>query len=145
MAGLDLHFTYDKLENGGNIDPERRRLRGHKRRCDAADRDRVGSRSGQHHRRDHDRVGVQPVVIGKPSPRVLELSVEHLGLTPAQGVMIGDRLDTDILAGHRAGLLTVLVLTGVSTREDLASAEVMPDLIFTDLPAMLEEIVGNDR
>lgn len=145
VAGLDLHFTYDKLKtaavsirNGAafvatNADatlPTETGLVPGAGSIIAA----ITTASGQ-----------QPVVIGKPSPRVLELSVEHLGLTPAQGVMIGDRLDTDILAGHRAGLLTVLVLTGVSTREDLASAEVVPDLIFTDLPAMLEEIVGNDR
>ena len=145
VAGLDLHFTYDKLKtatisirNGAAFVATN---------ADATLPTETGlvPGAGSIIAAITTASGAQPVVIGKPSPRVLELSVEHLGLTPAQGVMIGDRLDTDILAGHRAGLLTVLVLTGVSTREDLASAEVMPDLIFTDLPAMLEEIVGNDR
>lgn len=88
--------------------------------------------------------GRQPTVIGKPSPRVLEQAVQNLGLTPDQAVMIGDRLDTDILAGHRAGLLTVLTLTGVSTREEIPSAPALPDLVFTDLRAMLETLVGNE-
>ncbi len=145
VAGLDLHFTYDKLKtaavsirNGATFVATN---------ADATLPTETGlvPGAGSIIAAITTASGAQPVVIGKPSPRVLELSVEHLGLTPAQGVMIGDRLDTDILAGHRAGLLTVLVLTGVSTREDLAGAEVMPDLIFTDLPAMLEEIVGNDR
>jgi 4-nitrophenyl phosphatase len=145
VAGLDLHFTYDKLKtaavsirNGAAVVATN---------ADATLPTEAGlvPGAGSIIAAITTASGVQPVVIGKPSPRVLELSVERLGLTPAQGVMVGDRLDTDILAGHRAGLLTALVLTGVSTREDLASAEVMPDLIFTDLPAMLEEIVGNDR
>jgi 4-nitrophenyl phosphatase len=56
--------------------------------------------------------------------------------------MVGDRLDTDILAGHRAGLKTAMVLTGVSQREDLAAAEVLPDYIFADLPALTQALVG---
>lgn len=58
--------------------------------------------------------------------------------------MIGDRLDTDILAAHRAGLTTALVLTGVTSRLDLGGSEIVPDYVFTDLPAMLREIVGSD-
>lgn len=58
--------------------------------------------------------------------------------------MIGDRLETDILAAHRAGLTTALVLTGVTTRSDLAGSEIVPDYVFTDLPAMLREIIGGD-
>jgi NagD protein len=54
--------------------------------------------------------------------------------------MVGDRLDTDIAAGHNAGMLTVMVLTGVSTREEIPSAEIKPDLVFTDLPAVLNAL-----
>jgi len=87
--------------------------------------------------------GVQPKIIGKPEPFVLEKALQHIGVTAARSVMIGDRLDTDIAAGHRAGMLTVLVLTGVSTREEIPRSAILPDLVFTDLPAMLEAIVGN--
>jgi len=145
VTGLDLNFTYDKLRiaavsirNGAQF---------------------VATNADATLPTEHGLVpgagsivaaittasGKAPVVIGKPSPRVIEQAVANLGLQPNQAVMIGDRLDTDILAGHRAGLHTVLVLTGVSTRDDLATAEVLPDFVFTDLPAMLEAIVGNDR
>jgi len=84
--------------------------------------------------------GVQPVVIGKPEPLMLEMALHRLGVKPDEAVMVGDRLDTDILAGHRAGMLTLLVLTGVSTREEVATAEALPDLVFTDLNAVLEAL-----
>lgn len=86
-----------------------------------------------------------PVVIGKPEPLMIELAIERMGVDPEHAVMIGDRLDTDIVAGHRAGLLTVLVLTGASTREEIATAPILPDLVFNDLPSLLEALVVEDR
>jgi 4-nitrophenyl phosphatase len=66
----------------------------------------------------------------------------RMGVQPAETVMLGDRLDTDILAGERAGMPTVLVLTGVSTREDLSSAEALPDVVVSDLPSLVEAITA---
>jgi HAD superfamily hydrolase (TIGR01457 family) len=86
--------------------------------------------------------GATPVVIGKPEPLLLQEALGRMSVGPDEAVMIGDRLDTDIVAGKRAGMLTILVLTGVSTREDVADATVRPDLIFTDLPGVLEAIVA---
>jgi 4-nitrophenyl phosphatase len=89
--------------------------------------------------------GQAPTVIGKPEPLILQMALERLGAEPAESVMIGDRLDTDIVAGARAGMLTVLVLTGVSTRDDIALSPVLPDLVFTDLNAVLEALVVADE
>jgi 4-nitrophenyl phosphatase len=85
-----------------------------------------------------------PTVIGKPEPLILEMALERLGAEPGASVMVGDRLDTDVVAGARAGMLSVLVLTGVSTREEIATAKVLPDLVFTDLMALLEALVVSD-
>lgn len=87
--------------------------------------------------------GTQPVVMGKPEPVMVEQALKACGVAAGEAVMIGDRLDTDILAGNRAEVLTALVLTGVSTREDLVDSPILPDLVFSDLPAMLETLVGN--
>jgi 4-nitrophenyl phosphatase len=87
--------------------------------------------------------GKQPIVVGKPEPLMMQKGVEQLGFDAAHTVMVGDRLDTDIAAGHRAGLMTALVLTGVAKREDLASAEVLPDYVFADLPALMQGIIGH--
>lgn len=88
---------------------------------------------------------VAPVVIGKPEPLMLQMALNRMGIAPEDAVMIGDRLDTDILAGHRAGMLSVLVLTGVSTREEIASAPALPDLVFTDLNAIIEALTVDEE
>ena len=80
--------------------------------------------------------GVRPLIIGKPEPTMLVIGAERLGLAPAETAIIGDRLDTDIVGGARAGLQTILVLTGVSTRAEAAASEVKPDWVFEDLPAL---------
>ena len=85
--------------------------------------------------------GRHPTVIGKPEVHLLEAAVADMGIGRQTCVMVGDRLDTDIAAGHRSGMLTVMVLTGVSTRDEIASAPVKPDFVFTDLPAVLETIL----
>jgi 4-nitrophenyl phosphatase len=86
--------------------------------------------------------GQDPVVIGKPETPMLEMAMARMGARPEETVMIGDRLDTDILAGERAGMSTVLVLTGVSTREDLATAEALPDVVISDLPSLVEALTA---
>ncbi len=86
--------------------------------------------------------GKQPTVIGKPETLMMTTAVAQLGASASKTVMIGDRLDTDILAAARAGLTTALVLTGVTTRGDLADSEIVPDYVFTDLPAITRELIG---
>jgi 4-nitrophenyl phosphatase len=86
--------------------------------------------------------GVQPEVIGKPEATMLRVAMERIGSRPEETAMIGDGLLTDIPAGRRAGVMTVLVLTGVSRRADLAGARTSPDLVFEDLPALQEALSG---
>jgi 4-nitrophenyl phosphatase len=88
--------------------------------------------------------GRHPTVIGKPEVHLLEAAVADMGVARQRCIMVGDRLDTDIAAGHSSGMLTLMVLTGVSTRDEIASAPVKPDLVFTDLPAVLETLVQKE-
>lgn len=60
--------------------------------------------------------GVEPYVAGKPSPDMVRLALASCGVPASEGLMVGDRVDTDISAGEAAGCPSVLVLTGV-TRE----------------------------
>lgn len=75
----------------------------------------------------------RPTVIGKPAVHMLRLIEAETGVPPGEAVMVGDRIETDVLAGRRAGWLTVLVETGVHTREDLRGKAPRPDLVVPDL------------
>ena len=65
----------------------------------------------------HTAVGQLPIVAGKPEPAIFHTAVEHFGAKKA--LFIGDRIDTDITGANRAGIDSVLVLTGVSTRKEV--------------------------
>ena len=70
------------------------------------------------------------VIVGKPSPIMLQEAMSYLNLPPERCLIAGDRLGTDIKMGKAAGIFTVLVLTGVTKREDLDRSEIKPDLIL---------------
>lgn len=88
--------------------------------------------------------GVKPVVIGKPMPTCFELALEKLGVDASRAAAVGDRLDTDIEGGQRAGMRTVLVLSGVSTKEDLAASAQKPTWVFDNLKEMAEALRAID-
>ncbi|MBN1966981.1 MAG: HAD-IIA family hydrolase [Anaerolineae bacterium] len=79
-----------------------------------------------------------PRIIGKPEPIMFEMALARLDVTAEQTLMIGDRLETDILGGQCAGLWTALVWTGVTTPEVLAASDIMPHTAFDDLNALRE-------
>lgn len=73
----------------------------------------------------------KPLIVGKPEPHMIETALSRLGTVRSATLMIGDQIATDIQAGKRAGLPTVLVTTGVPPREDPALAR--PDFIVSSL------------
>ncbi|MGQ9718044.1 MAG: HAD-IIA family hydrolase [Anaerolineae bacterium] len=77
--------------------------------------------------------GRKPVVIGKPEPWLYRAAMARMGAIPETTAALGDRLDTDILGGRRAGLRTILVLSGITTPEELARSPVRPDLVCADI------------
>ena len=81
--------------------------------------------------------GVEPTVIGKPRPQMYELAMASMGSTAADTAMLGDRLDTDIEGAAAVGMPSILVLTGVSTAEDLKRSDVRPTLVVRDLRELM--------
>ncbi len=63
--------------------------------------------------------GVKPYYIGKPNPLMMRTALRTLNAHSEDSVMIGDRMDTDMVAGIESGLRTILVLTGVTSREQV--------------------------
>lgn len=77
--------------------------------------------------------GRDPEVIGKPQAEMARAAMARTGLEPHQLAMVGDRLYTDVAMGKGAGILSILVLSGETSRRDLETSQIQPDLVFADL------------
>jgi len=81
--------------------------------------------------------GRRPTIIGKPEPELYRQALRRLQVEPQAVVAIGDRLETDILGAVRAGIRSLMVLTGVSKEADLEQVDYRPDWVLPDLPAVI--------
>lgn len=73
--------------------------------------------------------GKSPFFIGKPNPYMMRSALTYLGVHSENSVMIGDRMDTDIMTGIESGLETILVLTGVTRREMITDYPYQPKMV----------------
>lgn len=84
--------------------------------------------------------GQNAYFVGKPNPLMMRTGLRILGVHSEDAVMIGDRMDTDMIAGIETGLDTVLVLSGVTSRSDIRKYPYRPRLVLNgvgDIPAAL--------
>jgi len=77
--------------------------------------------------------GRTPYFIGKPNPLIMRKALRRLDVHSTETAIIGDRMDTDIVAGIESGMETILVLSGVTDREDLAKYPYRSDFIFDSI------------
>ena len=84
--------------------------------------------------------GMKAYFIGKPNPLMMRRAVKSLGCASSEAVIIGDRMDTDIIAGIEAEVDTILVLSGVSTRETAEHFAYRPRYVFSGLQEMMTKI-----
>lgn len=83
--------------------------------------------------------GVKPKVIGKPNAEMIEALRAKYGLEdPKTAAMVGDRLYTDIAMGNAAGITSILVLSGETTRDDLAGSDTRPDISVEHLGELIK-------
>jgi len=88
--------------------------------------------------------GVEPLVIGKPEPAMFHAILDATGVGPKEALVIGDNPDSDIRAAHRAGIPSLLVLTGVTPPDAVAtlSGERAPDHVAADPAAAWDLVAG---
>lgn len=86
--------------------------------------------------------GTQAYFCGKPNPLMMRTGLRMLHCHSAEAVMVGDRMDTDVISGMESGMTTVLVLSGVSTLETLKTYAYRPSIVLSgvgDIPAMAQK------
>ena len=84
--------------------------------------------------------GRRAIMIGKPSTHMFRMALNRAGVKPSQAVMIGDQIETDLIGAHKVGLRTVLVLTGVETKETLKRSRIKPDLILANVDILAKYV-----
>ena len=140
VAGIDRKFTYDKLRFAHAAI-----TRGHAQFI-ATNRDATFPMEqgeipggGSLVASIATATGMEPITIGKPETHAYDAILQVAGVPASESVMIGDRLDTDIAVGRRAGAQTVLVLTGVTSRPQAENPPPgqTPDAIIGDLRELL--------
>ena len=85
--------------------------------------------------------GQKAIIGGKPEKIIFEVAIKKRQLHPNKRIaVVGDRLDSDIIGGKRAGVKTILVLSGSTKERDLYTGDVIPDYVINDLTGLLSEI-----
>lgn len=142
VVGLDRAFTFDKLQKaqtallGGarffGTNPDRMLPHG----------DGFEPGAGSILAAIETASGVAPLVIGKPQPDLIRMALHVLGSDPTTTFMLGDQIETDIIAGQAAGLKTILVRTGVPPRQ---VPGVSPDIDIASLSDLVFDMVQDGR
>lgn len=82
------------------------------------------------------------LLAGKPSSLIMEVALARLELPPERCIMVGDRLETDMVMGRSAGMHTAVVLTGATSRAHLPRADVAPDFVLENIGELTQALQG---
>jgi len=87
--------------------------------------------------------GIEPTIVGKPEPIMYQQAMALLGTAADNTIAIGDRLETDILGAVRAGIRSIMVLTGISSAADLPASDYQPTWVLPDIRAITQALKAN--
>jgi NagD protein len=85
--------------------------------------------------------GIEPYFVGKPNPMMMRSALNTIEAHSETAAMIGDRMDTDVLCGLEAGLETILVLTGISTRADVDRYPYRPSRVVDSVASLIDDVL----
>ena len=137
VVGGDRTLTYDKLKDAVLLIQEEARFIGANPDLLVPTEEGLIPEAGTTLAALQAATGVKPTVIGKPERFLIEIALTKLNSRPEQTAIVGDRLETDILGGQRAGLKTILVTSGVDNNQTIRQKGIEPDAVFSGLDALL--------
>lgn len=133
VAGIDFTLTYEKLKYAALLIRRGARFIGSNGDLTFPAEEGFVPGAGSILAAIQAATGVAPTIIGKPERLMFDIAVKKMGSRPEQTAMLGDRLETDILGGQRAGLKTILVTTGVDNEASIPQKGIRPDAIFSGI------------
>jgi HAD superfamily hydrolase (TIGR01450 family) len=145
VVGLDRKFSYEKLAIGLNLVLQGAMLIGTNPDTTLPVPNGVVPGAGALLASIEAAAGIRATVIGKPHPEMFLQALQRLGTSARETLVVGDRLETDILGGHSAGCTTALVLSGAATELEASRFSPTPTLIARDLSDLVGQLLGNQR
>lgn len=143
VAGIDFHFTYAKLKQAALLIRGGAAFIGTNGDKTFPSTEGLIPGAGSILAMLETATGISPIVIGKPGVPMFEAALRATGTSADKTLMVGDRLDTDISGAQAAGMKTALLLSGVATPEDMATANVWADVAFETLEGLLRAWAGD--
>jgi len=138
VAGADFTLTYEKLKNAALLIRGGAHFIGTNGDLTFPSEEGLAPGAGSILAAIEAATGVKPPTVGKPAPLMFDIALEKMGIRPEHSAMLGDRLETDILGGQRAGLKTILVETGVDNKASVEQKGIQPDAIFSGIAELVQ-------
>jgi 4-nitrophenyl phosphatase len=133
VVGIDWHVTYEQLKRASLLIRAGAEFIGTNSDATFPSPEGIVPGNGALLAAIETATGVKPIVVGKPAPILYQQALRRLSTPLDVAAALGDRLETDILGGIRAGVKTILVMSGVTTPEQLAASDYQPDWVFADI------------
>lgn len=138
VAGIDFELTYDKLKSATLLIRRGARFIATNSDLTFPSEEGMYPGAGAILAAIEAATGVKPISIGKPEPLMFQIAMRKMGSQPAETVMIGDRLETDVLGAQRVNINTIMVTTGVDNEETISQKGIHPDLVLPGLEELVD-------
>jgi 4-nitrophenyl phosphatase len=140
VSGLDRQLTYDKLTAAATFLARGARFIASNGDTTLPQENGVAVGNGAVLAALIAATGIQPQIIGKPEAVLYRQAMALLNAEAEFTVAVGDRLETDILGAVRAGMRSILVLSGISQLDDLDKVDYAPDWVLNDIAAIAQQL-----